>query len=228
MSSSRQKKSAALASLRQRREQGLALDLDDLEIKEDDVYEVVDEEEYGKLVNARRQREDFIVDDDGLGYYDDGEEHLGGEGQQNIISRKRNTSTAGSNAGLTAAALKRARKNKAVVEQYKDEVAEDPKQSKIWGFLNQGSNVAMPSNDAKEKKKSAPAEATQRQSFFGTRDKKQSVDELLKELDDAPLPSHSANTSRRRSAASRRRGRQPTSRSTAESQWSEFVIPSTQ
>ena len=28
------------------------------------------------LVKERRQNADFVVDDDGLGYYDDGEEHL--------------------------------------------------------------------------------------------------------------------------------------------------------
>lgn len=41
------------------------------------MFETVDEEEYGKIVSNRRKKEDFVVDDDGLGYYDDGEEHLG-------------------------------------------------------------------------------------------------------------------------------------------------------
>lgn len=31
--------------------------------EEEDVYDVVDEEEYANLVNSRRQREDFVVDD---------------------------------------------------------------------------------------------------------------------------------------------------------------------
>lgn len=31
--------------------------------EEEDVYDVVDEEEYQTLVNSRRQREDFVVDD---------------------------------------------------------------------------------------------------------------------------------------------------------------------
>lgn len=30
---------------------------------EQDVYDIVDEEEYQTLVNSRRQREDFVVDD---------------------------------------------------------------------------------------------------------------------------------------------------------------------
>lgn len=31
--------------------------------EEEDVYDIVDEEEYQTLVNSRRQREDFVVDD---------------------------------------------------------------------------------------------------------------------------------------------------------------------
>jgi hypothetical protein len=31
--------------------------------EEEDVYDVVDEEEYRSLVESRRQREDFVVDD---------------------------------------------------------------------------------------------------------------------------------------------------------------------
>lgn len=31
--------------------------------EEEDVYDVVDETEYGKVVNSRREREDFVVDD---------------------------------------------------------------------------------------------------------------------------------------------------------------------
>ena len=35
----------------------------------------VTEEEYRKIVRDRRKREEFVVDDDNTGYYDDGEEH---------------------------------------------------------------------------------------------------------------------------------------------------------
>ena len=57
--------------------------LDDYEITEDDaIYDLVDEEEYRELVDKRRKREDFVVDDDGLGYHDDGEEYFGGGGGQ--------------------------------------------------------------------------------------------------------------------------------------------------
>lgn len=41
--------------------------------EEDDVYKVVNEDEYADLV-SKRQQDDWIVDDDGTGYYDDGRE----------------------------------------------------------------------------------------------------------------------------------------------------------
>ena len=67
----RSRKASALVSLRNSR-------LDDYEAEADDaVYDLVDEEEYVDLVNQRRHREDFVVDDDGLGYHDDGEEYFG-------------------------------------------------------------------------------------------------------------------------------------------------------
>jgi hypothetical protein len=70
------------------------------------VYELMEEGDYERLVRERRMKDDFVVDDgmcgcmlglrtrlcvfvfagcdmfiDGLGYYDDGEEHLGVEAQ---------------------------------------------------------------------------------------------------------------------------------------------------
>jgi DNA polymerase alpha subunit A len=41
---------------------------------EGDVYEEVDEEGYKKLVRQRLDRDDFVVDDNGEGYADDGRE----------------------------------------------------------------------------------------------------------------------------------------------------------
>ena len=64
--SSRQTKKAALAALRQRRS-GLSAassKLEEYEVADEgDVYDVVDEAEYEELVEKRRQREDFVVDD---------------------------------------------------------------------------------------------------------------------------------------------------------------------
>ena len=45
------------------------------EIEEDqNLYEEVDEEGYKKVVRARLDRDDFVVDDNGEGYADDGRE----------------------------------------------------------------------------------------------------------------------------------------------------------
>jgi hypothetical protein len=65
--SSRATRKAALAKLRdakRRRELGEEEDLFEGNIKEEeDVYDVYAEEDYQDLVNSRRQREDFVVDD---------------------------------------------------------------------------------------------------------------------------------------------------------------------
>jgi predicted GTPase len=65
--SSRATQKAALAKLRdakRRRALGEEEDLFEGNIKEEeDVYDVYAEEDYQDLVNSRRQREDFVVDD---------------------------------------------------------------------------------------------------------------------------------------------------------------------
>jgi hypothetical protein len=43
------------------------------------VYDLVDDNEFQDLVDKRRQADDFVVDDDGLGYVDYGEEEWEGE-----------------------------------------------------------------------------------------------------------------------------------------------------
>ena len=60
----RSTKSKALAELRARRNGLSAVSrTEEYEVKEDDVYEKVDESEYKELVQRRREREDFVVDD---------------------------------------------------------------------------------------------------------------------------------------------------------------------
>jgi DNA polymerase alpha subunit A len=57
-------KREALEKLRARREgRLLSSRTEEFEVKENDVYEQMDEDEYQKLVEARREREDFVVDD---------------------------------------------------------------------------------------------------------------------------------------------------------------------
>ena len=65
MSSSRAKKAAALAALKNRRAGLLVTSrTDEYEVPEEaDVYETLEEDEYRKLVESRREREDFVVDD---------------------------------------------------------------------------------------------------------------------------------------------------------------------
>jgi hypothetical protein len=56
----RKKAAAALQAFKE----GRGGRLDDYDVPdEEDVYEVLEESEYQKLVESRRQREDFVVDD---------------------------------------------------------------------------------------------------------------------------------------------------------------------
>lgn len=64
-------KSSALERLKERRAKGTK-GIKDLELKDDDkVYDEVDEADYQMIVR-RRLNEEFVVDDDGLGYVDYG------------------------------------------------------------------------------------------------------------------------------------------------------------
>ncbi len=47
--------------------------------EEESIYEEVDEEGYKKVVRARLDRDDFVIDDNGEGYADDGREEWMGE-----------------------------------------------------------------------------------------------------------------------------------------------------
>lgn len=74
--SARDKKLAAkqLAELRARRAEGKTRLLS-YEIEEaEDIYDEVDDEGYKKVVRKRLDRDDFVVDDNGAGYADDGRE----------------------------------------------------------------------------------------------------------------------------------------------------------
>ena len=66
--SSKASKAAALRAMREarsRQDQGIdASRIDEYEVKDEgEVYEEVDEAQYQRLVESRRQREDFVVDD---------------------------------------------------------------------------------------------------------------------------------------------------------------------
>lgn len=53
---------------------------------EEDLYEEVDEEGYKKVVRARLDQDDFVVDDNGEGYADDGREEWMGERRYDSVS----------------------------------------------------------------------------------------------------------------------------------------------
>lgn len=67
--SSKASRKAALANFREAKLRRVMGDEDTEELfdrnmkDEEDVYDIVDENEYQTLVNSRRQREDFVVDD---------------------------------------------------------------------------------------------------------------------------------------------------------------------
>jgi DNA polymerase alpha subunit A len=92
-SKNKQKKSSAIAQLKQARSGGID-DLVKLDEEDADIYDTVSEEQYREIVRERRKREEFVVDDDGTGYYDDGEEHLfeRAEGQDMLNFQAKNTS----------------------------------------------------------------------------------------------------------------------------------------
>jgi DNA polymerase alpha subunit A len=96
-------RAAALAQLRELRASGKSR-LSTYEVQDEAaIYEEVDEEGYKKVVRERLDRDDFVVDDNGDGYADDGreewdtqrdyessDEELGGKlGKRGVKKRKR-------------------------------------------------------------------------------------------------------------------------------------------
>lgn len=53
---------------------------------EDDIYEEVDEERYKEIVRHRLDQEDFVTDDNGAGYADDGREEWSNTNQYDSAS----------------------------------------------------------------------------------------------------------------------------------------------
>lgn len=75
-----------LAQLRALRAAGKTA-FEDYEVQEaESIYETVDDEGYKKVVRSRLDRDDFVVDDNGEGYADDGREDWQDERQPNYDS----------------------------------------------------------------------------------------------------------------------------------------------
>ena len=72
-------RAARLAELKALRASGKKR-LSTYEVQEEErVYEEVDEEGYKRVVRSRLDRDDFVIDDNGEGYADDGREEWMGE-----------------------------------------------------------------------------------------------------------------------------------------------------
>lgn len=78
MASRAAKARAAAAALRDSRAKGVGARLANYKFEEhEDLYEEVDEEGYKKVIRARLDQSDFVIDDNGAGYADDGREDWG-------------------------------------------------------------------------------------------------------------------------------------------------------
>ena len=73
---------------------------DAYEVQEaESIYETVDDEGYKKLVRSRLDRDDFVVDDNGEGYADDGREDWQDEAQPTYDSESEEDLPKNSKAG---------------------------------------------------------------------------------------------------------------------------------
>jgi len=130
----------------------------------EDVYETMDEEQYREYVERKRQREDFVVDDDGLGYHDDGEYDIRAfqdddhDGNSHSAANQRNRKKGNGTAALTKEALRKARKTKALQSAHGAVAGGDgegeegdgaagssggKKNRSMWDFVNKGSAAAI-------------------------------------------------------------------------------------
>jgi DNA polymerase alpha subunit A len=198
----------ALALRRFKERRGGRLDdVEDAEAVDDDVYDVVDESEYRALVAARRQREDFVVDDDGLGYHDDGEERLGDEADHDDDDRNnaRKRDAVGG-AALTQKALKKAR-HLAAAQRPKLE-NEQGTQSSMWDFVNRQATLETTNNNSNSINHHHHNTVTSIAATSTTTGTAPNVDDLLRALDeddnDDGNYNHKNNSVHRR--VSRRRG----------------------
>jgi len=133
---SRSSRNAAREALRARRN-GLVSSsrMAEYEVTEDDnVFDYVQDDEYNHLVNRRREREDFVVDDDGLGYHDDGEENFFTDNVE-TLRRSQEQSKRRSKAQMTNKTLKKARRENAASAATAAAAADS---KSMWEFVKPG------------------------------------------------------------------------------------------
>lgn len=88
-----------LAALRAARQSGRT-NFSSYEVKEEaQLYETVDEDSYKKIVRKRLDEDDFVVDDNGAGYADDGREDWQDEKRNDYDSESEDDRPANSKAG---------------------------------------------------------------------------------------------------------------------------------
>lgn len=120
---------SALAALRAARAGGKSR-LESYQVEDQGaVYDEVDEEGYKKVVRGRLNRDDFVVDDTGEGYADDGREEWQNE-------RTYYSSDDGGEAPLKGKAAKRKR------EEDQEKIAKT--NHKIANYFNKGAAAAAP------------------------------------------------------------------------------------
>ena len=120
---------SALAALRAARAGGKSR-LESYQVEDQGaVYDEVDEEGYKKVVRGRLNRDDFVVDDTGEGYADDGREEWQNE-------RTYYSSDEGNDAPLKGKAAKRKR------EEDHEKIAKT--NHKIADYFNKGAAAAAP------------------------------------------------------------------------------------
>lgn len=74
---------------------------DDYKVEEaESIYETVDDEGYKKVVRSRLEQDDFVVDDNGEGYADDGREDWQDERQPMYDSESEDDRPKNSKAGM--------------------------------------------------------------------------------------------------------------------------------
>lgn len=152
----------AFTRSKDQRSQGL---INEYEVKDtDNIYDEISEDQ---SVQEQTDAHDFVVDDDGLGYNDDGEDVIYGVDPNSRKAKDRNR-LASNKKNLTLEALKKKRRMTALLRE--DEVNQVPKGNRsMFEFLNTNSNK-LKEKEGKNTNDGGVAET--------------SLDDLLDNLDD--------------------------------------------
>ena len=189
------KRNKALDEIRQLRKHGMKRS-EQFELDEDDgLYDVVNDEEYAEIVRKRREQGDFVVDDDGTGYMDDGEEHFWDPNQSDEDAAADDAGGKRKLSGSPAEAKGRKKKKKKVK-------AFDLKNQKISKmFVNMANSKAANSQKASEKAKELEAKV---EASLNDDSLESMLNTLVSKKKRTPAPSR-AHRKKTKSSAKRRR-----------------------